>query len=257
MGRVDSDKPALIYLPGLDGTGRLLYQQASLHAAYKPVCVAYPQDRFTTYEEMAGTAEAALEAACGGRPSAVLAESFGGAVALTLALRRPDLVDRLLLVNTFAHYPHRLRIHLAAELSQLLPARPSPPRSRAFRARFFFSPHVIQGVRDEWWERTSDVPMSGFALRLRLIRHMDLRSRLHGVKCPALVLVAPDDRVVPPVAGRELARLLPCAHLLEMRVGHAAMVHPRVDIAGLLAEPALWKPGRTVVRFGRSRQSVH
>jgi pimeloyl-ACP methyl ester carboxylesterase len=248
MGRVDSDKPALLYLPGLDGTGRLLYRQPALHAAYTAVCAAYAQDRFTTYEEMAGTAEAALEAVCGGRPSTVLAESFGGAVALTLALRRPDLVERLLLVNTFAHYPHRLRIHLFATLSQLLPARPSPPRSRAFRARFFFSPRVTQTVRNEWWDRTADVPMSGFALRLRLVRHVDLRPQLHRVRCPVLVLVAPDDRVVPPVAGRELARLLPCAHLLEMRVGHAAMVHPRVDLARLLAEPALWKPGRTVYR---------
>ncbi len=257
MGRTDSDRPALLYLPGLDGTGRLLYRQAALHSAYQPVCASYPQDRFATYEEMADTAATAVEAATGGRPAVVLAESFGGAVALTLTLRRPDLVDRLLLVNTFAYYPHRLRIHLFALLSQLLPARPSPPRSRAFRARFFFSPGVTQEVRNVWWERTADVPMSGFALRLRLISQVDLRPHLEKIHCPALVLVAPDDRVVPPVAGRELTRLLPRAHLLEMRVGHAAMVHPRVDIAGLLADPALWRPGRTVLRGGRSRERVH
>jgi pimeloyl-ACP methyl ester carboxylesterase len=157
-------------------------------------------------------------------------------------------VERLLLVNTFAYYPHQWRIQLFALLSELFPARPSPPRSRAFRSRFFFSPRVPQEVRDGWWDRTGDVPMRGFTYRLRLIRRVDLRPQLHRVRCPALVLVAPDDRVVPPMAGRELNRLLPNAHLLEMRVGHAALVHPRVDVARLLAEPGYWRPGRTALR---------
>jgi len=256
MGQAEENKPVVLYLPGLDGTGRLLYRQGPLHDGYRVICEAYPQDRFATYEEMARSAAGALEAA-GGRPATVLAESFGGAVALTLALRRPDLVERLLLVNTFAHFPHRLRIHLFALLSELLPARPSPPRSRAFRARFFFSPRVSQEVRDGWWGRTSDVPMRGFTLRLRLVRRVDLRPQLSRVYCPALVLVAADDRVVPPRAGRELARLLPNAHLLEMRVGHAALVHPRIDVSRLLAEPRYWQPGKTVVRFDRSGAGVH
>jgi 3-oxoadipate enol-lactonase len=248
MGENGTSKPVVLYLPGLDGTGRLLYRQGPLHNGYRVVCASYPQDRFADYEELAGSAERELEAVGEGRPAAVLAESFGGAVALTLALRRPDLVERLLLVNTFAHYPHRFRIQLFALLSEVLPARPSPPRSREFRARFFFSPDVGPEVRGGWWERTSGVPMSGFALRLRLVRRVDLRRQLPQVRCPALVLVAPDDRVVPPVAGRELARLLPHAHLVEMRVGHAALVHPRVDVARLLAEPEYWMPGRTVLR---------
>ena len=42
-----------------------------------------------------------------GQRTVILAESFGGAVALTLALARPDLVGRLVLVNTFAHFPAR------------------------------------------------------------------------------------------------------------------------------------------------------
>jgi pimeloyl-ACP methyl ester carboxylesterase len=241
MGRDEAARPVVLYLPGLDGTGRLLYRQGPLHDAYRVVCASYPQDRFATYDEMARSAEGLLESAYDGNPATVLAESFGGAVALTLASRRPDLVARLLLVNTFAYFPHRWQIQIIALLSELFPARPSPPRSREFRARFFFSPRIPPDVRDGWWARTSGVPMRGFTFRLRLIRRLDLRAQLHKVLCPALVLVAPDDRVVPPKAGRELARLLPNARLLEMRVGHAAMVHPRIDVARLLAEPKYWE----------------
>jgi len=52
-----------------------------------------------------------------------------------------------------------------------------------------------------WWERTAGVPMSAFGWRLRLVEGVDLRHRLHEVRTPALVVIAPNDRVVPPPAG--------------------------------------------------------
>jgi pimeloyl-ACP methyl ester carboxylesterase len=233
-------RPVLIYLPGLDGTGRLLHRQPALHAAYQVLCASYPQDRPHTYEQLAAAAAQHLEAASGGRPGVVLAESFGGAVGLLLALRRPDLVERLVLVNTFAYFPARWRIRLGALFGRFLPSRPSPPRTRRFRGRYFFSPDIPEAERTAWWERTAGVPMSAFGLRLPLIARLDLRPRLPEIDIPALVLTAPDDRVVPPAAGRELAGLLPRARLLELPVGHAALIHPRIDVDRLLAEPSYW-----------------
>src|ERR1700677_2877050 len=98
-------RQALIFLPGLDGTGRLLHRQPRLLDEFDVQCIAYPQHRPTTYQELAEMGVKALEGSRGRLPGVILAESFGGAVALTLALSRPDLVDRLVLVNTFAHYP--------------------------------------------------------------------------------------------------------------------------------------------------------
>src|SRR5262245_31662357 len=124
------DRQALLYVPGLDGTGRLLYQQPGLHEAYRVICESYPQDRETTYEELAASAAGRLEQAAGGRPGVVLAESFGGGVGLTLALNRPDLVERLILVNTFAYFPARLLIQLGAYLGRWFPEKPSHPATR-------------------------------------------------------------------------------------------------------------------------------
>jgi hypothetical protein len=56
------------------------------------------------------------------------------------------------------------------------------------------------------------------------------------------VLAASNDLVVHPKAGRELAKLLPHAKLLEKPVGHAAMAHPEINIAQLLEDPAYWEP---------------
>ena len=82
--------------------------------------------------------------------------------------------------------------------------------------------------------------MRAFGYRMRIIAGLDLRPQLHRITVPALVIVAPNDRVVPPSAGRELVRLLPKAKLLQMRIGHAAMIHPKIDIARFLADARWW-----------------
>ena len=103
-------KLPVVYLPGIDGTGRLLYRQERLLADFDVKCLSYPQDDKHTYSDLVALGVEALEAT---GPGVVVAESFGGAVALLVALQRPDLVRRLVLVNTFARYPRRLFIDVA------------------------------------------------------------------------------------------------------------------------------------------------
>jgi len=230
-------KPGLIYVPGLDGTGRLLHRQPALLASYNVRCIGYPQDRATTYAELAALAAKELEQV---GPGVVLAESFGGAVALTLALSRPELVQRLILVNTFAYFPSRWRIQLCAWLGRFFPNKPSHPATRGVRGPFFFNHDISASERAAFWEKTTGVPMSAMGHRLRLIAGVDLRSSLPSIQIPTLVLVAPNDRVVSPQAGRDLARRIPSARLIERNVGHTALIHPTVNIAELLADPKLW-----------------
>jgi 3-oxoadipate enol-lactonase len=223
-------------LPGLDGTGRLLHRQPRLFKEYDVRCIAYPHTP-QTYQQLAALGEAELEQT---GSATVLAESFGGAVALTLALKRPDLVRRLVLVNTFAYYPTRWVIHPVAWASYLFLPRPSPSWSRWFRSFFFFDPSIPESERQEWWELTADVPMTAFAYRLQMLSLVDLRTRLPEITTPTLVLAAPNDRVVPPSAGLLLARRLPHARFVRPVVGHAAMIHPAVDVAQLLER---WEQG--------------
>lgn len=238
-------KPTLLFLPGLDGTGRLLFRQERLFERYNVLCESYPQDRPQTYEELADMAAEHVREHAVEKSVIVLAESFGGAVAMTFALRHPELVERIVLVNTFARFRGRVRIRLASLFGRWLPRRPAHPVTRPLRSLFFFSKDVRKEDRTEWWKRTEDVPMRAFGYRLRLIANLDLRPRLGDITFPTLVLVAPDDRVVSPKAGRELAEKLPNAKLIERNVGHGAMVHPSIDIAGMLADESLWPAGKS------------
>jgi pimeloyl-ACP methyl ester carboxylesterase len=228
---------SLVYLPGLDGTGRLLHRQTELLQSYQTHCLSFPQDAVHSYSDLVDLAVDALEGAGGGT---VLAESFGGAVALMAALRRPALIQRMILVNTFAYFPRSAIIGLLAAAGRFLPAKPSHPASRPVRGLFFFSPDIPPTERQEWWERTAGVPMHAFGRRFALIAELDLRPRLTEIHIPTLVVAAPDDRVVPACAGKTLARLLPNARLIAPRVGHAALIHTRVNVAELLREPNYW-----------------
>lgn len=231
--RKDSTRPPLVYLPGIDGTGRLLHRQPGLDPRYAVFRANYPQLGTATYPILAAPAVGFLEQH---GPGVVLAESFGGAVGLLIALDRPELVKTLVLVNSFAYYPRRVWITLAAVAGRFFPSRPAPAFSRWVRGRFFFTGDTPRREQDEWWERTADVPSSAYGRRLRMIYRLDLRPRLGEVKVPTIVLVSRRDRVVPAEAGRLMAKRIPNARLVEVPTGHAALIHPSVDVARILDE---------------------
>jgi pimeloyl-ACP methyl ester carboxylesterase len=225
----------LLYLPGIDGTGRLLHRQDGLHRRFDVTCAAYPQDDAHSYRDLVEIGRRHLEQS---GPAVVLAESFGGAVALMLALERSDLVRRLVLVNTFAYYPRRLSIDALGLIGPWLPNRPTPAFTRPLRSYFFFGAEVPEAERNDWWERTADVPLLAYGHRFRLLRDLDLRARLSEIAVPAIVFVSPNDWVVPPAAGRLIAGRLPNARTISIPAGHAALVDPRVDVASWFQQGA-------------------
>jgi pimeloyl-ACP methyl ester carboxylesterase len=216
----------------------LLHRQTGLHERFTLRCASYPQDERHTYADLVAIGIRHLEDT---GPGVVLAESFGGAVALLVALARPDLVRRLVLVNTFAYYPRRFFIDMLAMVGPWLPNRPTHPATRGVRGLFFFGPGVPKAIQDEWWDRTADVPMRAYGYRFTLLAALDLRARLNELDIPAIVLAAPNDWIVPAVAGRLLAKKLPRAKLLAIPTGHGAMIDPRVDVAAWLEQDEMWR----------------
>ncbi len=224
-------KPKVIYLPGIDGTGGGLFCQRRLLERADLLAIEYPQDRETTYEELVGSVFSSAATRWGkGFQATLIAESFGGALAIEFAARFPEHARKLVLANTFARFPRRGRLWLGQALGRFLPERPAPVWSRLLRGPLFLSPDLDPEVVAAWWRVTSHVTQRAYWRRLKLVGRCDVRSLARRLRVFAEVLVSVDDLVVPCEAGRELARLIPSSRLTEFRAAHALFTHPAVDL---------------------------
>jgi len=118
---VEGSGPLLVYVCGLDGTGELFFKQAAwLTDSFRVVTFRQRDDGDFSYEDLADDV-AAIIRDTGEQRATLVAESFGGGVALVFALRYPQMVERLVIVNSFPRYRQRLRIRLAAWGAAWLP----------------------------------------------------------------------------------------------------------------------------------------
>jgi pimeloyl-ACP methyl ester carboxylesterase len=172
--------PRVVFLHGLFGQGRNWTAVAkAINARAQVTLVDLPNhgrsawtDRFS-YREMADHLADMLRQDGGGAAYAVVGHSMGGKVAMTLALRHPELIDRLAVVDVspvptseishFARYVDGMRsIDLAALTdraqadAQLAPYVPDPG------IRSFLLQNLRRGSRpDEGWRWQMNLELLG------------------------------------------------------------------------------------------------
>ncbi|HJZ31978.1 MAG TPA: alpha/beta fold hydrolase [Hyphomicrobiaceae bacterium] len=173
-------------------------------------------------------------------PCSVLGYSHGGAVAQQLALRRPEVVERLVLTCTYACNVATLKERLEANLLAALlccisPAtlanvivRPAKPRANG---AIGLTPEQAE------WARGILAVNRAPAMRgaVRGLLTFDSRPWLHQLKMPTLVIGGTHDIAVPRHHFDTLVNGIPGAtgRLID-RAGHAlAWTHTR-ELAGLL-----------------------
>ena len=93
--------PALVLLPGMDGTGLMFGPILPFLEGLDPRVVRYPAE-LTSYPDCLAFARAQLPL---DRPFLLLGESFSGPIAIALAAERPEGLQGLVLCVTFARNP--------------------------------------------------------------------------------------------------------------------------------------------------------
>jgi len=244
-----SEGPLVVAIPGGPG-----FSHGYLRPALDPLAdtarVAFVDPRCTGRSPAAPIETCTLEqgaddiAELGLGPSIVFGHSAGGFVALTFALRHPELVLGLVLCETGPSLapvsddspPPSLRERAGPEAADVARRLFSGDRSAELDFVRLVTPYYAGPEH-------MDVPAAVFRLSSingavtqhffsRLASSYDVTPRLGEISVPALVTVSAWDWVVPPVRGRALAAGIPNAQLVEFaESGHLPYAE----------EPALWE----------------
>jgi pimeloyl-ACP methyl ester carboxylesterase len=228
--------PAVVLVPGMNGTGELFYRQVPrLERSYRVATYSLREDAESLDLLAADLAHVVDVVAPIERRAMIVGESFGGAVALTFALRYPEQVGALVILNSFPHFAPQVRLRLAIAGLALLPwgAMPLVRHLTAFRLH---SPHTHRAEVKQFIELTAHATRDGYINRLKLLRRFDVRDRLHDIRQPALFLAAERDHLVPAVAqARYMADRVPSSVMRILRGhGHICLIAPDLDLAQIL-----------------------
>ena len=232
---VDPGTETLVLVPGLDGTAELFYRQIPLlRRLFNVVAFPLPDKRQATMDELIDDlGELIVEVSPG--PVVLCGESFGGALSMSLALARPELVAGLVIVNSFPYLDNRIELAVAPRVARLVPwgVMPLVRRFTEFRIH---SAHALDEDLREFRRRMRGVKRDGYLRRLEILWHYDLRARLQELQPPALFIAGTDDRLVPSERwGRYMVERTPEAELVLLEgYGHCALINHDLDLAAIV-----------------------
>jgi pimeloyl-ACP methyl ester carboxylesterase len=169
----------------------------------------------------------------------VVGQCLGGAVALELAARHPELVARMVLVNPLCEAPHFGTYGRLALLPLVGGFTFKQLWTRAvfrafFRERLLAPGANVDPARVDAYYQTFSEPRARASALQTLRSTSDTRSvvaRTRGVRAPTLVVWGSADRVVPPRLGQKLAREIPGARFEVLDAGHALQEERPLELA--------------------------
>ncbi len=185
-------------LRGLAGHARVLAPDLPGHGESDPGDAA-------DVEQYADVVALALDALAAG-PVVAVGHSLGGAIAMSLAARRPHLTSALVLLSSCTRLPDS-----GGAVERLLTALPGPVRKLVFFSiarRILFAPGASSEAVRLGMREIRACPPDTIARDVRIAKAMDLTNEAAALRLPTLVLCGSLDRVTPPALSEQLAGVI-------------------------------------------------
>ncbi len=229
----------LVYLPGLDETGKALIslQTVSFEKDFNVRSLVIPPDDLDDWDRLADAAIALTRSELKKLPSHLpvylCAESFGGCLALKILLRDDDPFDRIILSNSASSFHRVPWLNIGSQLFFLVPEW-YYKLSANFALPFLAPPHRLSAeARQALLESTRSAPKRTLERRLALMRDFSVdEARLRQVTQPVLLIGSEQDRILPSVNEvYRLAKVFPHAQIVTLpHSGHACLVENGINL---------------------------
>ncbi len=236
------ERPLFVFLPGMDGTGKLLQTQtAGLEPHFNIRCLAIPPDDLTDWDQLSERVVALTmaELARMAQPSVYLCgESFGGCLALKVALKAPQLFDRIILVNPASSFGRRPWIYWGSLLVQGLPQFLYQASAVTLLPFLAALERIAPADRQALLAAMRSVPQTTSVWRLNLLSQFQVEvGQLWQLRQPVLLVASRADRLLPSLSeAQRLLGLLPHAQVVVLpHSGHACLLEAEVNLYQILA----------------------
>ncbi|MEL7312731.1 MAG: alpha/beta fold hydrolase [Pseudomonadota bacterium] len=203
--------PTLVLLPGTDGTGALFHRFRD-RCELETQVVSYPPDEILGYADLEDFVRKALPR---NRSFILVAESFSGPIATSIASKAPEGLVGLVLCASFIVSPVSYLRPFSAVLGVLPTAIPPFLLSTFLMGRFRSDDLLAETQRS-----INEVRPDVLRHRLQEVLRVDYRTRMRKVKAPALYLRATEDRVVSQAASRHFRQHCSHGKVVDIKAPH-------------------------------------
>jgi pimeloyl-ACP methyl ester carboxylesterase len=155
--------------------------------------------------------------------------SMGGAIALQVALRDLNQVERLIIINSAAKLPVAPRI-LAQALEQ-------PELAVGFIVDSSWGEQADKGMAARGRQKMLQTDPRVLRDDFLACNNFDLRQDVQQISIPSMVIVGSEDQLSPARFGRRLAETMGATHYVEIEgAGHFAMLERPLEVAAAIAQ---------------------
>ncbi|UBF26054.1 alpha/beta hydrolase [Kovacikia minuta CCNUW1] len=227
----------------MDGTGQLLrVQTAGLEMAFDVRCLAIPANDLNRWEILTAQVVALIETEIAKSPKRLVylcGESFGGCLALKVALAAPHLFDRMILINPASSFSSRPWIAWGAQVGRWLPEPFFRLTSEALMPLLGNMEQISADDRQAFWQAVQSVPQETTLWRLSLLSEFTFsNAQLRQLNQPTLLLASARDRLLPSLDEvLRLVKQIPKAKMVVLpNSGHACLLESDVNLYEILKQ---------------------
>jgi pimeloyl-ACP methyl ester carboxylesterase len=241
--RIQPEYPLFVYLPGMDGTGQLLRSQtAGLEMGFDVRCLAIPRQDLTRWEVLTNNVVDLIYTELEKnpqRPIYLCGESFGGCLAMKVAIQAPQLFKRIILINPASSFQLRPWLNWASQLTYLVHSRLYEIGALGLLPFLASLQRMTRSDRQELLKSMRSVPTETVLWRLALLREFHVETEeLRRLTQPVLLIAGLQDRLLPSVEEvKRLVNILPNSKMVVLpESGHACLLESETNLYKIMQD---------------------
>jgi len=235
--------PLFIYLPGMDGSGKLLLSQTpGLSKEFDIRCLHIPPNDSSSWDVLTSKVldliHIELEKSAS-RPVYLCGESFGGCLAIKLAIASPSLFTKIILINPASAFEKRVFFNWVSEFTSLVPEFLYQIGSLGLLPFLMSFSRVSRENSRKMLSEMRNVPAATAFWRLSMLKDFRVdKANLSSLVQPILLIASGNDNLLPSIteARRLKADLQNSKIVILPYSGHACLLEEGVDLSEIIRE---------------------